>query len=240
MRDSAFAIAVLVGLILLSAKYCGEKPRSSEDVKYNSTFTDGDIYKPPAMPNEIPEINTLSKIPDIDANPKISEVKLKFINWTKSNTWVIDRTNYDYHYKTADKDEEYIKADLNIISESKNPKLPDIAIFEYKDSMARKIATMSWAFYRWTDYGSYLGNYTDNMNDFAKSSSVAFTIAAPIKKNQAKGTILIVAAYISTCVNRTANEYGRPIVVYASDLCAPEKITDDNQNLWRVLKVYKY
>lgn len=132
--------------------------------------------------------------------------------------WVSDSYQYEYHYNDADRGTKYIVLRANISSaQSKNPNLFPVAVYKVSGSNLDKVAEFSYAFVRWHDYGSYLGNYGDSGNDFAKSKTVKFTLAAQVSDSDLSAPLVVVASD-EQCVNRIERDLP-PAVAYLGVMC---------------------
>ena len=153
-------------------------------------------------------------------NFKSKNVKIDIGNISIGNTWSYDSNEYEYSYKTADKDSLYIKFDFTATSNIKDPKLPAIYCgIISNDGSIRKIEKFDVNFSRWSSYGSYLGNYHDATNDFSKRKTIKFTSGVQIKKTYINNNSIILFTNLDECVNRVEREYGSPPAFYSSYFC---------------------
>lgn len=112
------------------------------------------------------------------------------------NTFVHDAYGSEYYYNTADRGNKFVTAAMSITSTNKDPKLPQCAVYSVSGDKMKLVETFRTEFARWRDYGSYLGNYHDNSNDFAKVSTVNFKIGAEVS------TTVTTKPYAIVCMNK--------------------------------------
>jgi hypothetical protein len=223
-------VIAIIAFILYTGKMDTKIPEST----YEATTTETPYKK------ETPDDLYITKKFEINAQPTIGEVNLQFTNWGIGQNWISDRYGEEYHYRASEKDAKYIYADLYVNSQSKDPLLPKIGIFEIKDSIAILINYMNWNFYKWEDYGSYLGNYPDYGNDFAHSNKIAFTIGVQVPQKNLKNTTLIAAAWKQNCTSREVNAYGSPEIKYTLGECGTGRIFNNNLDSWVIVKKWKF
>ena len=155
----------------------------------------------------------------------INDIKAQFSGFKIATTFTYDRYDYSYYYNTADKGHKYLSASMNITSSSSNPKLPQCAIYYVDgDVLTHRYDTFSTKFARWNDYGSYLGNYHDNNNDFAKVNTVKFKIGVHLSDSDLQHPFVIITK--KECVlQRTHNKYSRPEISYKGSANFPQTLT---------------
>ena len=151
-----------------------------------------------------------------------TQVKVKSAK--KTNQWVTDRYDDYWIYYDADKDSSYFVLDADITSQDKNPKLPSLYVgIIAEDGTIRDIKQMAYSFYRWEDYGTYLGNYSDSRNDFEKRDTVSFTLGVQLKKEDIKGQTVIVFSDKQECFRRSHDRFSNPPVSYYPSCSAPSQ-----------------
>jgi len=140
----------------------------------------------------------------------------------KANQWITDRHGNYWIYYEADKDADYYILDVDIASKEKSPSLPAFYVGVVNDSgIITNLMRMEYNFYRWENYGTYLGNYEDFRNDFEKKDTVSFTVGAQLKKDQTKGKTVIIFSDKEECFERSRKNFGRPPVMYHSSCISP-------------------
>ncbi|MBQ0732974.1 hypothetical protein [Aquimarina celericrescens] len=150
---------------------------------------------------------------------ELSNLKLTFSNIKASKRWIIDRYEDRYHYVDAERGNKYVTATLLIISKTKNPVLPPVYLYKIADDRLEMVSKMNYRFYRWKDYGSYLGNYADYGNDFAHSEKVRFSMGIDVSEEILKSNALFLLVGKQNCVERTPVLYGNPEVSYKYKNC---------------------
>ena len=148
---------------------------------------------------------------------------VELTNISVGNTFTFDSYGDRYFYRTADRGNKYISAAMKITSQSKDPKLPQLAIYSISGD------TMSWEgnfdteFARWKDYGTYLGNTHDFGNDFAKTSSVRFKIGEEVSEEIVKGPYALIMKK-ENGLNRNYEKFENPPVTYIGSISYPRSL----------------
>ncbi len=118
--------------------------------------------------------------------------KVSFSATSIGRRFVHDSYDDGYFYNTADRGNVFITVAMSVTSTSKNPMIPSLAIYSiYGDKMQLE-NTMQIELASWQNYGTYLGNYNDNGNDFSKTSTVRFKLGAEVSKDVIKKAYAIV------------------------------------------------
>ena len=117
--------------------------------------------------------------------------------------------------------------------------LPPIGIYRYKDGKLFLVSEMGYKFARWKSYGHYLGNYADYSNDFAHTSTIPFSNAAEIKKDD-QNDVLFVVVRKKGCFERVDLGFSNPEVGYASSGSNMATIlsVDDFDSEYSLVKVF--
>ena len=160
----------------------------------------------------------------LDVTPTFTENGMTFRTLKTSTTsrWVSDSYSDEYHYSDADRGTKYVVLQVNVSSTNdKDPKLFPVAVYRVVGNKMERVADFSYAFRRWHDYGSYLGNYGDSGNDFAKSKTVEFSLAAQVGDTYLKQPLLVIASD-EQCVERR-NRSLAPAVAYIALDCTSLK-----------------
>ncbi|HEX2076467.1 MAG TPA: hypothetical protein VHG08_02125 [Longimicrobium sp.] len=151
---------------------------------------------------------------------------LKVNSVQRGNRWISDRrsTGYssEWQYRDAPRGSDFVLADVSISSESHNPSLPPIYVYRLEGGALRHLATMRYEFYRWRDYGSYLGNYADYHNEFSHSRTVRFSAGAEIEESRVNGAPIYVLAGRAGCFTRSRDQFRTPAVGYEQGSCPAE------------------
>jgi hypothetical protein len=150
-------------------------------------------------------------------NLEATDVDVRIRRVTTTRRWVIDRYSGRYHYREADKDKRWVVIDFVASSDEKDPELPTFAAYAIHEGYASVKGTATIEFYRWSDYGAYLGNYHDNRNDFAKRDEVWFTAGIPIDEEDAQKPLYI-GMFDGQCFKREYDRFEQPPVSYKRNL----------------------
>jgi len=107
---------------------------------------------------------------------------MKVLKARHAKKWVVDRVSRRRSELKADKDSEMFVVDFTFTSSDKNPKLPLLVVIASGEKgEPTTIGYMPTRFYKWSDYGAYLGNHHDSKHDFRKHDTVKFTAGTQIK-----------------------------------------------------------
>lgn len=118
--------------------------------------------------------------------------KVVLSNITIGNRFTFDAYGDEWFYRDADRGYKYVTMSMSVTSESRSPKIPEFAIYKIKGDEMYKEGVFTTEYARWSDYGSYLGNYHDNQNDFAKVSTVKFKLGCEVDEELIKQPFAIV------------------------------------------------
>ena len=151
------------------------------------------------------------------------DCKLKFSNIKLSNQWIFDRYGDEWRYIESERGNKYLTFTLSITSSNKSPKLPPLYVYQLIDGKLQYKSTANYKFYRWDDYGSYLGNDADYNNDFSRTATIRFSPATEINMAEYNKYPTFLMVKKSNCVYRKEKSYGRPPVLYSSLDCKPDK-----------------
>lgn len=165
--------------------------------------------------------------------------KITVGQFTTAKTFTFDSYDDRYFYRTADRGNKYISARITISSTDKNPKLP--VFYAYRISGDKLICEGNFKleFARWEDYATYLGNYSDNSNDFSKTSTIPFKIGIEVSDEIATSPLVIICRK-QNCMIRNYDRFANPPVSYTiGDGCTyDETLTlDDLKKGYAVVKV---
>ena len=119
------------------------------------------------------------------AIPQKTSIKIGYNTITLSSisigkTFTFDYRSDEWTYREADRGTKYISAAMAVTSSDHDPNLPQFAVYKIEGGEMIYEESFDTEFARWEDYGTYLGNYHDSRNDFAKVSTVKFKIGAQI------------------------------------------------------------
>lgn len=131
-----------------------------------------------------------------------------------------------YHY-TADRGKMFVVATMSVTSDSNDPSLPTLAVYSIKGGRMVREGIMEVRFTSWTDYGSYLGNYHDSKNDFAKTATINFNLGVEVSEDITKKPYAIVLKK-SNGLSRYYNKYNNPPVSYRGSVSYPYSLSLDD------------
>lgn len=160
--------------------------------------------------------------------------KVELSSISVGNTFTFDSYGDRYFYRSADRGNKYITAAMRVTSQSKDPNLPQLAVYKISGDRMMLEGTFTTEFARWDDYGSYLGNTHDFGNDFAKTSSVRFKIGKEVPEDLVKGPYALVMKKENS-LSRLYKEFDNPpvsyvgMVDYPSSLCLEDFTKDNSQ-----------
>lgn len=167
-----------------------------------------------AMRSELREISVSRRVDTRSSVLIINSIDIR-------DRWVFDRHGTGQMYREAVRGSSHVVADVRIASDEHNPKLPQLAIYKVGASNERLVyvTTMIYRFYRWRDYGTYLGNNPDHGNDFAFTESIRFVAGASLRESVLESDVLFVLAEKNGCGVRQRDDFASPPISYAYELC---------------------
>lgn len=133
-----------------------------------------------------------------------------------SKQFVFDRYESSYHYEDANRDYKYLVLGLSATAAKgvSDPDLPGFALYWAEGKELRRISEFSLRFARWESYATYLGNYSDSRNDFAKNATVSFMMGAHGADEELAKRPLYVVGTTTGCNSRRSARFRRPPVFY--------------------------
>ena len=177
---------------------------------------------------------------------KTDSLNLKISNLKFSNSFTFDRYSDTYHYREAERGNKYLSFNSNISAINKNPKLPIFYVYVYENSKLNLISSkrgMKYEFYRWEDYGTYLGNQADYSNDFRRSKTVRFSIGEELVIKKYKGKEVYLVLSKKNFAYKAPTRIGNPEIEYTpftTNLDVPKEITEldeFNENFYLISKL---
>ena len=153
--------------------------------------------------------------------------KVSFSNIISSNTFVFDSYGDSWRYRTADRGNTYVTAVMSVTSSSKDPNLPTLGVYSINGNQMDREGVMEVRFARWRDYGSYLGNYHDTGNDFAKTSTIRFKLGVEVPADVVKKPYAIVLKK-NNGLSRNYSRFDNPPVSYTGSVSYPYALSLDN------------
>lgn len=151
---------------------------------------------------------------------KIDYNKIELTSISVGNSFTFDSYGDSYFYRSADRGNKYITAAMKITSDSKDPKLPQLAVYKISGDSMTWEGNFTTEFARWDDYGSYLGNDHDFGNDFAKTSSVRFKIGKEVSEEIVKGPYALIMKK-ENALNRNYERFDNPPISYIGSVDYP-------------------
>lgn len=121
------------------------------------------------------------------------EIKYTFSNFHFGSQFTFNYINdiSEYYYRTANKGNTYILADMSIYTKSDYAYAPSVYACAIVDGKLSQIGYFTSEYESYDTYGEYLGNYADTSHDFSKVNTVKYNIAAQISQDEAKCPIVI-------------------------------------------------
>ncbi len=168
------------------------------------------------------------------------DVTVKFNSVSTSGNFIFDRYDDSWRYRDAERGEIYVLANVSVSSKIKEPKLPPISVCKIENGVLSLIGTLEYRFYRWEDYGSYLGNDADYGNDFAHTSTIRFSCGLSISKEDINNSAVFVVVKNENCFYRNTDRFGNPPVSYSSSGCNLKStlIVDDFDKDYVLVKIF--
>jgi len=115
-----------------------------------------------------------------NSNGSINEIRYAISNLSYNRKFTFedcDEVN-EYSYETADRDQTYLLGSMSVTAKSKNASAPDLALYRIENGSLKFISTFDNKYASWSSYGAKVGNYSDDSHDFAKVSTIRYSIAA--------------------------------------------------------------
>ena len=121
------------------------------------------------------------------------DVKYTFSNFHFGRQFTFNYINdiEEYYYRTADKGNTYILADMAIYTQADYAFTPSIYACVIVDGKLSQIGYFTSEYESYDTYGAYLGNYADTKHDFSKVNTVKYKIATQISQREASLPIVI-------------------------------------------------
>jgi hypothetical protein len=152
------------------------------------------------------------------------EATISLSSASQTRRWISDAYDSSHHYRDAEKGSAFVVARVKALSENKNPALPGVALYRAEGATLQRVASFSYEFVRWRDYGSYLGNYADYSNDFAHTNVIPLSIGANATLANLERPLFVVGTK-DGCHKRSEDRFRHPPVSYYEAGCASLKET---------------
>lgn len=154
-----------------------------------------------------------------EINPvKMNNLSIKAYGFNFTNEFTFDRYDDSYHYRQAERGNKFLSFDVTISSEEKNPNLPLFYIYVFDKNKLKRLSRlkgMSYEFYRWEDYGTYLGNYADYSNDFSRTKRIRFDVGEQLQITKYKGKEIYLVLSKKDYAYRNRTTIGNPEIEYS-------------------------
>jgi hypothetical protein len=153
-----------------------------------------------------------------DQGSSAASAEVLSIDWRKRR-WIFDRHGSEYYYTEPDKGNTLIVFDFLISTKLHAPLLPAFYLFRLPSTRQPEILGRFLVnFFRWSDYGAYLGNYADFKNSFSKNETVKFTGSLEVSEEYSKEPLVLVASRHG-CAKRQHDQFATPPVRYQFQDC---------------------
>lgn len=130
------------------------------------------------------------------ATVKFDKKSCSFSGFTYGRTFTFDYVSDvdEYYYRTADKGNTYILANMSMTTKESYASTPSIAVYKIVDGSLKRVASFSEEYASWATYGAYIGNYSETSHDFSKVNTVRWKIAAEISNEESKMPLVILTS----------------------------------------------
>ena len=202
-------------------------PNSKESLQTNAILQRIDklIAKQKAEEERIKALGFKALKPVSTINIDYNKVEISSIS--VGNTFIFDSYGDHWRYLQADKGSKYITALMKITSNSKDPSLPQPAIYTIEGNRMIYKGNFTVRFNRWEDYGTYLGNDYDFSNDFAKTNSIRFKIGIEVQNEIIQNPYAIILKKSNSLIRRY-DRFENPPVSYSGSVNYPHILTLDD------------
>ena len=177
------------------------------------------------------------------AIPQKTSIKIGYNTITLSSisigrTFTFDYRSDEWTYREADRGTKYISAAMAVTSTDHAPNLPQFAVYKIEGGEFVYEESFDTVFARWEDYGTYLGNYHDSRNDFAKVSTVKFKIGVQISDGVLSKPYAIVVKN-ENGLTSSYDRYKNPPKSYVGSVSYPRTLSvEDFTKNYTLVKTY--
>lgn len=177
------------------------------------------------------------------AIPEQTTVKIGYNTVTFSNisigkNFIHDSYDDRYFYNDADRGCKYISVLMSVKSENHDPDIPQLAVYTIHGDKMKLEDSFRTEFNRWEDYATYLGNYHDSHNDFAKVNTVKFKLGVQISDEKLSKPYAIVLMK-KNVLSRGYERFRNPPVYYSGSAGYPSTLSvSDFANKYTMVKRY--
>jgi len=172
------------------------------------------------------------------ATVKIDYNTVTFSNISIGKNYIHDSYDDRYFYNDADRGCKYISVLMSVKSESHDPNIPQLAVYTIHGDKMQLEDCFRTEFNRWEDYSTYLGNYHDSQNDFAKVNTVKFKLGLQMSDEKLAKPYAIVLMKKNTLI-RGYERFRNPPVYYYGSADYPSTLSvNDFSNKYAIVKRY--
>ena len=169
---------------------------------------------------------------------KIGYNTVTFSNITIGKNYIHDSYDDRYFYNDADRGSKYISVLMSVKSEDHDPNIPQLAVYSIIGDKMHLAGCFRTEFNRWEDYGTYLGNYHDSHNDFAKVNTVKFKLGLQVSDEKLSKPYAIVLMK-KNALTRGYEQFRNPPVYYSGSADYPSTLSvGDFENKYTIIKRY--
>lgn len=169
---------------------------------------------------------------------KIGYNTVTFSNITIGKNYIHDSYDDRYFYNDADRGSKYISVLMAVKSEDHDPNIPQLATYSIIGDKMHLVGCFRTEFNRWEDYGTYLGNYHDSHNDFAKVNTVKFKLGLQMSDEKLSKPYAIVLMKKNALVRRYEQFRNPPVYYYGSADYPSTLSVSDFGNKYTIVKRY--
>lgn len=155
---------------------------------------------------------------------KIDYNTVTFSNFSIGKNYIHDSYDDRYFYNDADRGCKYISVLMSVKSESHDPNIPQLAVYTIHGDKMNFEGSFRTEFNRWEDYATYLGNYHDSHNDFAKVNIVKFKLGIEMSDEKLAKPYAIVLMKKNVLI-RQNERFRNPPVYYSGDANYPSTLS---------------
>lgn len=165
---------------------------------------------------------------------KIDYNTVTFSNISIGKNYIHDSYDDSYFYNDADRGCKYISVLMSVKSEDHDPNIPQLSVYTINGDEMNFEGSFRTEFYRWEDYATYLGNYHDSHNDFAKVNTVKFKLGLQVSDEKLAKPYAIVLMK-KNALTRQYERFRNPSVYYSGDADYPSTLSLESFNSKYVL-----
>ena len=150
-----------------------------------------------------------------------------FSNISIGKNYIHDSYEDRYFYNDADRGCKYISVLMTVKSDDHDPDIPQLAVYTINGDKMNFEGSFRTEFNRWEDYSTYLGNYHDSHNDFAKVNTVRFKLGLQVSDEKLAKPYAIVLMK-KNVLTRLYEQFRNPPVYYSGNADYPSILSLEN------------